>query len=212
MARTTSLLRNLFWVFFGEKNVEKNWKDKIKKVEEIFKSWQNRDLPLFGKVQIIKTFAISQFVLPASLLTVSPDIITKIECLFYKFLWGSSDKIKRSRAVQKLVNGGLSMVDINVIFSSFKAVWIPRLLQCDPLTHSWAQLPYIYYKPFLQCNTNLAFNIDTGVHFQELDDLNAFYRDALLSFNKPFVLDSDVFKDTIWDQCLCGNKHITVIK
>ena len=193
-----------------DKNIIKNWVDKIEKVEEILKHWQNRDLSLFGKVQIIKTFAVSQFVLPASLLIVPPVILKRIENVFFKFLWGSNDKVKRSRIVQKLADGGLNMVNLNVLFTSFKAVWITRILQCDPVIHSWAQLPYVYYKPFLECSTNLVFNIDSSVLFEELADLNTFYRHVLLSFNKAFVLDSDSFKSEIMDQCLWGNKFVYV--
>ena len=45
---------------------------------------------MFGKIQIIKTFALSQFVLPASLVSVPLDIIKRIERILYKFLWGGN--------------------------------------------------------------------------------------------------------------------------
>ena len=82
-----------------EKNIQKNWFDKIAKVEEMLESWKNRKLSLFDKVQIVKTFAISQFVLPASLLVVPDGVVKQIESQVYKFLWGSRDKIKRLKTV-----------------------------------------------------------------------------------------------------------------
>lgn len=200
-------------IFVGySDNTHNNWYVKIEKVEGILKSWKNRDLSLFGRVQIIKTFAISQFVLPASLLVVPPDVTKRIEGMLFKFLWGSNDKIKRSRVVQELKYGGLNMVDVNILFMSLKAVWISRLLRCDPNIHNWSQLPYSYYNSFLQCNRNLVFNFDSVTGFHELQSLNPFYRDALLYFNSAYVTDITEFKDNVGGHCIWANKHITVRK
>ena len=134
-----------------DKNLKSNWSDKIDKIENILASWKERDLSLFGKIhdQVMKTFIISQFVLPGSLLTVPPKIVKQIENvgLLYEFLWGSKDKIKRVKVIQKLKHGGLNMVDLKCLFMSFKAVWITRLLNRDPTLHSWAQIANLYYKP-----------------------------------------------------------------
>ena len=78
-----------------DKNLERNWDEKTDKVKHILTGWKDRDLSLFGKVQIIKTFVVSQFVLPASLLVVPPEITKKIESILYEFLWGPRDKVKR---------------------------------------------------------------------------------------------------------------------
>ena len=48
-----------------DKNLKRNWDEKIDKIKHILTGWKDR-----GKVQIIKTFVVSQFVLPASLLVV----------------------------------------------------------------------------------------------------------------------------------------------
>ena len=38
---------------------EKNWNEKITKIEKILASWKHRDLTIFGKILIIKTLALS---------------------------------------------------------------------------------------------------------------------------------------------------------
>jgi len=198
--------------YCDDKNKQKNWYDRINCVESIFKSWQKRDISLFGRVQIIKTFAISQFILQASLLAVPPDVIKKLETMFFQFLWRSKDRVKRRKVIQGLKYGGLSMVDVNVLFMSLKAVWISRLLKCDPDVYSWAQLPCIYYKSFFQANSNLVFNFDNDVEFAEMKSLSPFYRDALLFYNTAYVSNLKDFKDNIFDQCLWANKYISVRK
>ena len=87
--------------YSADKNIQMNWNCKIEKVENILQSWSKRELSLFGRIQIIKTFALSQFVLSASLLAVPLDIIKHIERMLYKFLWGGKDKGKRKKVIQE---------------------------------------------------------------------------------------------------------------
>jgi len=106
----------------------------------------------------------------------------------------------------------LTWLMFNVLFMSLKAVWVSRLLKCDPILYSWAQLPNIYFKAFLQCNCKLIFNFDNVKGFPELQNLSPFYRDALLYYNTAYVTDMAQFKDCIQDQCIWANKYITVRK
>ena len=99
-----------------EKNDQQNWTSKIEKIEQILEKWNSRKLSLFGKVQIIKTFAISQFVLPATLLVVPDGIIEQIETLLYRFLWGTRDKVRKINILKDVKHGGLNMVDVKKSF------------------------------------------------------------------------------------------------
>ena len=42
----------------------KNFEEKVNNIEVILKRWKKRELPLFGRVLILKIFALSKFVLP----------------------------------------------------------------------------------------------------------------------------------------------------
>ena len=189
-----------------DKNMEMNWLNKIERVRNILNNWKRRELSLFGKIQLIKTFAISQFVLPATSLVVPQNIIKDIETIVYKLLWGKKDKVKRLRVVQELKNGGLNMVDIRSIFMSFKAAWVARILRCNPIDHRWSQLAHFYLQPLLDCKPDLIFNFDDTVHFHQLRYLSQFYQDVIISYNKAFVTEKDGFLEDIADHCLWGNK------
>ena len=67
----------------------KNFEEKINSIEAILKRWEKRELSLFGRVLILKTFALSKLVLPASLVCVPLHIVKRVDTLFYKFLWKS---------------------------------------------------------------------------------------------------------------------------
>jgi len=193
---------------FIDSNIKMNWISRIEKTESIFENWKKRDLSLFGKIQVIKTFALSQFVLPATLLSVPPNIIKDIERSLYKFLWGSNDKVKRIKTIQELKNGGLNMVDIKTMFMSFKASWVTRILLSDPKVNGWSQIAYFYLQPFIDCQNNLIFNFDDTVYFPQLKSLSLFYKEVLLGCNRAFVTERNEFLRDISEQCLWGNKFI----
>ena len=48
----------------------------------------------------MKSFVVSQFVLPASLLVVLPEVTEGIESMLYEFLWGSRDKVNRRSKIR----------------------------------------------------------------------------------------------------------------
>ena len=95
------------------------------------------------------------------MLVVPPNVLKNIEAILFKFLWGGRDKIQRLKAIQELDKGGLNMIDIKMLFMSLKASWITKLLNANPATQNWAQLPNKYFKKFLECNTKLVFNFDS---------------------------------------------------
>ena len=110
------------------------------------------------------------------------------------FYGGLRIRLKELKVMKELSLGGLNMIDIKCLFRSFKAVWITRILNSDPSIHSWSQLAYFYYKPFMDSNENLMFNIDDKVDFPDLKYLSPFYKEVLTAFNKAFVTDLEGFK------------------
>ena len=79
-----------------------NWTSKITKVESM-ESWSKTDFSIFGRVQILKTFPLSQFLVPATLLVVPPDKLMQIPSILYKFLLRGKDKDKTYKGYQGVV-------------------------------------------------------------------------------------------------------------
>lgn len=79
-----------------------NWDQKIDDLDKTLRKWQARHLTLYGKILVIKTFALSKLIYLASSIYV-PDWVTKrVTSIIYSSLWdGKKDKIKRK---QSLVN------------------------------------------------------------------------------------------------------------
>ena len=99
---------------------EINIRKKLTEIQKDLNQWSKRDLTPFGKVMVLKTLIISKIVhLLISLPTPSIKMTNEINSMFYRFLWdGKPDKMRRSLAKQKIIEGGIGMLDISLFDKS----------------------------------------------------------------------------------------------
>ena len=118
-----------------------NYSMKLDKAMSRAAFWNSRDLTVFGKVTIIKTLLMAQFVyIATSLLHPSPKIINSINKFIFNFLWGvKRDKIKREIVTQKRELGGLDMVYPQDFFSSMKLKLIHKIGDIN-FNHKWKDI------------------------------------------------------------------------
>ena len=65
--------------------------------------------PLFGKILILKTFALPLLIY---FLTILNYVINRANKLFYGVIWNSGDRIKRNILIAVIKNGGINMIDL----------------------------------------------------------------------------------------------------
>ena len=65
--------------------IEQNWQSKIDKVINIFSLWSRRNLTVIGKLHVIKTFGLSQFVYVIKSIGLPQEALIKINSLFSTF-------------------------------------------------------------------------------------------------------------------------------
>ena len=115
-------------VYFGkdkDKINDKNWSPKFNKIENCIRLWKTRNLTVFGKMTIIKSFLVSQIIFNAQMISIPNEVIKKINSLLYSFLWnGKKEKIKRKVLCMEYELGGLKMVDLDTLLRSFRLKWI----------------------------------------------------------------------------------------
>ena len=88
--------------------IEFNFKEKIKKLENLIQMWAARPLTLKGKITVIQTIFMSQMLYPCSSLYVPDWVIDHIHNLFEKFLWKSKKpQIKHLTMIADTEFGGL---------------------------------------------------------------------------------------------------------
>ena len=76
-----------------------NYGSKIDEIEKAMSPWTQRSLTPLGRVLLVKSLLLSKFVhLFAVIENPEKSIMTKLESLLFKFIWGKKDKIKRGFA------------------------------------------------------------------------------------------------------------------
>ncbi len=106
---------------------ENNWNKKLEKMDVILERWKNRNLTIFGKILIIKSLAASILVHPMSILSTPLDFLQKVEKMFFKFLWNSTERIKRKTLIGSKMEGGVDMLDIISKNKALKSGWMKRI-------------------------------------------------------------------------------------
>ena len=186
----------------------KNWTAKIEKLKVILNSWSNRDLSLFGKIQVIKSLALSQILLSATLLPIPKNVIENVNTLLFNFIWKARDKLKRQKILKPITRGGLNMIDLSSFFQSIKAQWVNRIVEANPAEDSWVQIPLFFFKTLDIDHSTLKYNFDDSVAFPQISQLPEFYAEAFRYYNSAYVTDEETFKLNIYSETIWANKYI----
>ena len=118
---------SLDWTFLNKALSAFNFGQSLKKKLNL---WKWRNLTVLGRVQIVKTFAISKLLYRASQLPLSSEIIKSANKIIYDFIWKGKDKVKRRALINNIENGGLKMIHLESLIQSQKMSFFKRYL--DP--------------------------------------------------------------------------------
>ena len=115
--------------------------DKLERARSRSKFWETRDLTIYGRITLIKSLLMSQFVyIATSMLRPSNKIISDTTKFMFNFLWGvKCDKIKRDIVVQKRENGGLNMLYPKDFFQSMKLKLVEKIGDIK-FEHKWKDI------------------------------------------------------------------------
>ena len=109
-------------------------------------SWSKRNLSISGKLCVIKTFLISQFVHVMQPLMLPTHVLNKLNTMLFRFLWKKKfsntrafEKVKRIVLCNEKSKGGLDMIDFRTMQTSFVLNWASNLLQSKG--EMWSMYP-----------------------------------------------------------------------
>ena len=111
----------IFFSYDKDKTNELNFAEKIRKLEKALNNWKKRNLTLYGKMNIVKTFGLSKLIYNASVLVIPEHFIKETEKLIFDFIWdGKPAKIKKSTIIGEKKQGGLKMIHFNIMNKALK--------------------------------------------------------------------------------------------
>jgi len=119
-----------------------NWDSKIQQCQRLIKHFNTRQLTMISK---IKTYLLPKFIHLFQSLEVSKECESKINQMFYTFLWnGKIERIKRKTVVLNYENGGLSMIYTRQFITSIKLKWLVNLIKTQTDVN-WQTIPTFYF-------------------------------------------------------------------
>lgn len=181
---------------------EKNWICKLKEFEKILDSWRCRKLTIFGKCQIINSIILSKIIFTATVLeNPGNDYFKKLNKLFFSFLWGNRERIKRHTLIREIKEGGIGIIDPEIKIKATKAAWISKLTQNKSNLSKFLNACLANHK--MKIEYILESNVTNTSDFNSLKGLPQFYKEVFTAFNEcktPKSIDTveEILRQNIW--------------
>jgi hypothetical protein len=209
-AWTSVSAKTLGIVFCNDKRIrfDLNFKPKIDELLSCLNRWKRHTLNLFGKITVIKTFALPKIIYPLTVLENPPEhVITELIKHIHSFLWdGKPEKISRITIKREYEDGGIKMVDLRATINSIKASWVKRLMNSDN-KGLWKSL---YMKIVNNLGGKLIFESNLNVNDVKNKIKHTFLRDVITGWaNINYETDPSSIRHFIWNNSLITNKITT---
>ena len=90
--------------------------------------WSQRDLSIVGRINIIKTLALSKLIFICSVISTPKDFSKEVNKITFDFIWNYKPaKIKNTTLFKQKTAGGLDMRDFSLSDKALKLNWVKRL-------------------------------------------------------------------------------------
>ena len=109
--------------------LENNWTKCISKVTRLCNYWRIFGLSITGRIMIVKTFLMAQFIYLLNCIPLPLETGNRINEMIVNFVRGNDRAIARARWFVQPELGGYGLIDINTMGISIKASWIPRWIR-----------------------------------------------------------------------------------
>jgi len=113
-----------------------NLKIMIEKMNRHFSDWSKRSLSLLGKIQIIKTFGLSQYLYTLAVINLEAKHWKLINKLIYKFIWNKNinaapapHRISKEVMLTPVEQGGFGLVDLESVMKASRIKRFSHLLE-----------------------------------------------------------------------------------
>ena len=188
-----------------------NWESKMDSIEKTIRSWTMRNLSMVGKIQIVKSLLASKFSYIGSIIDLPHVFINRINSLFFKFVWGGSEKVKRSTLSEDYGNGGLQMLNFKYFLDSLKISWLKKLISPDKDT--WKIIPlHLLSETYLGLNIlkcNCSLDTMNKLFKSKIYKLPMFYRNLIKTWFLTKCSQNIDQVETWENQVIWNNECIT---
>ena len=186
-------------VYFGSKleasKIYLNWKNKINDMIRTINRWNQRNISLYGKIIICKTFLLSKINYIIQSLSLPSEVLDDIDRMLFKFIWQKKytnkrtfEKVKRIIMCKNIKEGGLSMISIRDQQQVFHIKWLKLLYRDNEENNS----AHFFLNQIGGIDYILHCSAAVDGKFLEENIKSSFWKDVLKSW---FLLNSKIKKD-----------------
>ena len=188
----------------GKKKQYDLWPSIIEKTQNTLSVWKQRNLSLTGKIQVIKSLAISKLTYMTNFIEIDSKSVETIEKMYYEFLWdGKRNRVRKEICVLPRSMGGLGMLDLNITLKVQNIKWIKRILLAEK-NEDWTLIPMKTFKCFdMKFGTELfALQVNDSRSICKPTHTMQFYVNCIENFQELCRKGKvDLSEDILW----CNN-------
>ena len=101
----------------------------MKTIKKTINLWKWRELSLLVRIQVVRTFIVPKIMFPASVISVSTELIKEANLICYNFIWNGRDKVKWNAVTADIEKGGLNMLDIESMIRTKRVTCLKKFLE-----------------------------------------------------------------------------------
>ena len=170
--------------------------------------WSSRDMPLYGKIHIVKTLAIPKLTFVCSVVDTPSGFTTEVNEIIFGYVWKQKHrKLNKATIIKSKNEGGLNMIDFLLFDKALKVTWVK--CRCPDDTRQWKFIPLSLLSNvgetlLFQCNYDIRY-LDINEH------LPTFYRDIMLHCQE-INTTTPKEKGDMLNQVIWNNRFIRINK
>ena len=198
----------VYFTYDEELATKRNFFEKLPKLKKILNIWSSRDISIYGRVNIVKTLAISKLTFICSVLDTPKGFTDEVNNIIFDYIWKyKNPKLKKTTIVKNKKEGGLNMLDFTLFDKALKIIWVKRLCANDK--RPWKFIPLSLLS---NVGGNLLFRCNYNIQYLPLNEnLPKFYRDIISHWQKINSTNS-ITKGNVLNQIIWNNQFIRVNK
>ena len=198
----------VYFSYDEELATKRNFFEKLPKLKKILNIWSSRDISIYGRVNIVKTLAISKLTFVCSVLDTPKGFTDEVNDIIFDYIWKyKNPKLKKTTIIKNKKDGGLNMLDFTLFDNALKIVWVKRL--CTNDERPWKIIPLSLLS---NVGGSLLFQCNYNIQFLPLNEnLPKFYRDIISHWQKIKNINPKT-KGDVLNQIIWNNQFIRVNK
>ena len=189
-----------------EVSEKKNFHEKLVSLKKTLNMWSRRDLSIYGKINIVKTLALSKLVFICSVMETPRDFAKEVDKITFDFIWNHKPaKIKKTTLIMPKHTGGLGMRDFSIFDKALKLNWVKRL--CSNSEAPWQHIPKLL---LAGVGGTELFKCNYDYKLLDLDkNLPEFYK-QIIHYWQDIAAATPINKTEVLSEMIWNNRFITV--